>query len=98
MSDSYLDQVIERFTALLKDIPPDDLAHWMNECEVCAFHSGYLNSTPRTGSPELFAQDFFADTGMRWLVRQDAEWKNAVGAEDAVELVLRLLPSDGHLE
>jgi hypothetical protein len=40
----------------------------------------------------------FNDPGMGMLVDKDETYRNALGAESPSDLVLRLLPSDGHLD
>ena len=98
MNEPYLDEVSERLTSLLKELPKAEQSEQMDELERWAFDSGYFNSNPRRNSPELYSFDLFTDPGMAELVNLDSENRNAVGAEDPVDMVLRLLPSDGHLD
>jgi hypothetical protein len=98
MNEPYLDEVSTHLRKLLSGLPKAEQAAEMDECESVASASGYLNSTPRDESPERFTHDLFADSGMKMLVEKDSENRNAIGAESPSDLVLRLMPSDGHLD
>lgn len=57
---------------------------------------GHLNRE----SPKAFADSLFQDPTMRGLVRTSEEYsiENALNGEWPSDMILRLLPSDGHLE
>lgn len=98
MRKRYIDELANRLTLLLGELPARDRLSSMDECETQAFNSGYLTSTPNSDNPSQFAYTLFADPGMRLLAARDAARRNAAHAESAIDLVLRLLPSDGHLD
>lgn len=94
----YLDEVSTKLSGLLAELPKAERDSEMAECQSAAESSGFLNSTPRTDSPQTFVQDLLSDPGMSRLVEQDSKNKVALSAESPSELVLNLLPSDGHLD
>ena len=69
----------------------------MAECNRIAFQSGCLNSNPRRGSADLYSLDLLSDPSMRELAEQDSKYRRAVRTESPTDMVLRLMPSDGHL-
>lgn len=92
----YQEQVSEKLTSMLAALTPDDRASEMDECEAAA--NGYLNASPRRDSASLFSQDLLSAPGMSDLVTKDGtNGKLAMSAETPSELVMNLLPSDGHL-
>jgi hypothetical protein len=92
----YLDEVTNKLTELLKAIPASDRAEEMDEMEATA--GEYLNLTPRRDRLWEYSLDLFSDPNMRELVSRDKELRNVVNAESPVDMILRLIPSDGHLE
>lgn len=96
MNKSYQDNVSERLTSLLTELPPDDRESEMSECEAVA--TWYLNLHPSHASPAQFSEDLFSDPSMKMLVRHDQNFRLALGAETPSALVMNLLPSDGHLD
>jgi hypothetical protein len=93
----YIDEVSNHLTKMLKALPKEDAESEMSECEAIANNNGYLNSWPSHESPEKFVQQMFDDPGMRHLTRQD-RYRLAMSAETPSELVMNMLPSDGHLD
>ena len=96
MSEQYLSEVSKHLTSLLAGLPKQEQASEMSECVAAA--NGYLNSNPRTESAEAFSLDLFNDPGMISLAEKDAGNRLAMSAETPNELVVNLMPSDGHLE
>jgi hypothetical protein len=93
----HLDRVEKHLTELLRDLPPEDQVPAMLEVERTA--DEYLQSQPSHRSPEAFSQDLMSDQSIRSLVRRSQHsGLNPQFAESPLDLILRLLPSDGHLE
>ena len=96
MQTQYLDEVTNKLAGLLSDLPKADQESEMASCEMAA--NGYLNGSPSRESPAAFSNDLFSDPSMANLVAKDANSRNALSAESPSELVLNLMPSDGHLD
>lgn len=95
----YLDKVRNHLIGLLRDLPTEEeRREAMVECVKLGWNHGYLNSYPREENPEIFSADLFADSSMRLLVSWDVDKKLAISAESPGELVMNLMPSDGHLD
>lgn len=89
------ESLIDRLTELLQQEPKPRSA--MVECDRLAEKTGYLTRSPDHSSPEAFSRDLIE--GMRVMVDQAMEQEyDPQTAESAEDLVLRLLPSDGHLD
>lgn len=93
-SQTYPAEVSAHLSKMLAELPTADRKAEMSECERVA--NGHLNASPRRESPEQFSEDLVS--GLRTLIEKDSKYRNAVNAESPTDLVLRLLPSDGHLE
>jgi len=89
----YLDEVTNKLSGLLSELPKDERENEMAECESRA--NGYLNSNPRHDNPALFSLDLLS--ALRPLVEKDKN-RLAMSAESPSELVSNLMPSDGHLD
>lgn len=96
MNTPYLDEVSQRLTNLLSELPRAEQVQEMSECAAAA--GDYLNVQPDYDSPEKFSRSIFSDPTMANLVDKDSENRLAMSAEIPNELVMNLKPSDGHLE
>jgi hypothetical protein len=77
----------------------EDQQDEMSACETTAYKAGYFQSNPRRDNPVVFSRDLLEDSCIKMLLKKDEDnGKNALGAESPTDLVLRILPSDGHLE
>jgi hypothetical protein len=92
----YLDEAQKRLVELLNDLPPDERAAQMEECEaIMDLHRS--GGPPDQSSVESFARTLFSDHAITELVRMDEETRFAMSAEFPNELVMNLTPNDGHL-
>lgn len=90
-------EIESRLAQLLNDTPEPDQQAAMLECVRLA--NGYLSVDPSRDSPEEFSSDLMSDQGIKRLVQKaEAQGFNPGSAESPSELILGLLPSDGHLE
>lgn len=94
----YKTEVTARLTLMLREMPKDDQQTEMQACESVATASGFLDSTPRRDSPQMFSLDLVNDPAMSRLVEKDRANRLAMSAESPVELVTNLMPSDSHLD
>ena len=89
-----------RLERLLWAEPPSQRQARMWEITDPLERSGYLIGSPRTSSPRVFAQDLFLENpGTAGLVeRALQDHLDPEKSDEAVSMVLGLLPSDGHLD
>ena len=89
-----------RLERLLWAEPPSQRQARMWEITDPLERAGYLIGSPRTSSPRVFAQDLFLENpGTAGLVEAALQKHlNVEGQDEAVSMVLGLLPSDGHLD
>jgi len=89
----------DRMEMLLLEIPKDQRAFQMKECERLCWEAGMEPGSPRQ-SPREFAQDLLLTNPETIALAEMAVEKgfNPEVAETPDDLILRLLPSDGHLE
>ena len=91
---TYRNEVAAHLSVMLRALPSADQASEMAECESVA--NGYLSLSPNRATPEAFAQDL--TSGLSRLIEIDEPKRLALSAESPIELVMNLLPSDGHLD
>jgi hypothetical protein len=98
-TQQYVDQVIEHLTKMLNDLPEPYRREAMVEVEALAYHNNLETEDPslNKSSPEAFVQDLMTSRVLVRLLMKD-EYRSAVHAESPEDMILRLLPSDGHLE
>jgi hypothetical protein len=89
-------KLARKMELLLNEVPREERGGVMYECVSLA--GDYLYSQPSYTDPQSFSESLFSDHGIRHLARNPRNARNALAAESPQEVILWLLPSDGHLE
>jgi hypothetical protein len=89
----------EKMSALLSAEPTPDQQSQMSAVVNLLEDNGFPAGDPNMTSPAAFSRDLFLTGALGQLVENAIETKfDPEGAETPEDLVLRLLPSDGHLD
>lgn len=90
-----LDALQAKMTALLLELPTSERLPAMAECEQLA--NGNLQAELTRSSPQAWAADLMSQPGLKRLAKAaERSGTNPQFAESPQDLILRLLPSDGH--
>lgn len=100
MQTEMSERLADKMERLIRTTPPEERPYQMKECERLLEDAGFLIGSPRNETPRAFAQDLFlTNPGTTPLVQQAIKMQfNPESAETPDDLILRLLPSDGHLD
>ncbi len=94
------DRLSSRMESLLLNLPRAEQQDQMAECVRVLEASDFETSSPDRSSPERFARDLLQNgpSATRLAELAVRQKFNPASAESPEDLILRLLPSDGHLE
>jgi hypothetical protein len=95
------EQAIKALTQTFSGLTPQETQEQMQEVLELLNREDLLESMPSLRSPTSFANQLLSpdrNPQLAWLVSQNLQPERLRAAENPVDLVLRLLPSDGHLE
>jgi hypothetical protein len=94
------EQLSARLAQLLKELDPEDRKDTMSDIETTLRDASLLGwgSIPSQKTPEAFSQDLFRMTAPWLMNTAEEQGYDGTSAESPMDLVLRLMPSDGHLD
>ena len=93
------ESLAQKMSALLSAEPPQEQREQMSAVVRLLEDNGYPTGAPATSNPQKFSSDLFLTGALPRLVENAIATNfDPEGAETPEDLVLRLLPSDGHLD
>jgi hypothetical protein len=93
------ERLSESMTALLKELSSEERSYQMSAVVNLLEDNGFPVANPDRTDPKKFSQELFLRGGLSTFVdlAVKANFRPEV-AENPEDMILRLLPSDGHLE
>lgn len=92
------ERLAARLEAMLSELPPDQREATMMDCETILENGGIATGNPSRKTPRGFSRSLFlSNPSVAALVAKTKDL-NPNNAESPQDLILALLPSNGHLD